>query len=97
MADLTGAETPMKRTTALLIPCPWSGSEYDPIPWTYWPWFRLYCATRRLRHQVGLHDWSQNTMGTKCTWCGATRCTWCGRVRRRVTASLGEAINATDG
>lgn len=55
------------RTTALLLPCPWSGDEHDPIPASYRWWFRLYRASRIVRHWLGLHDWQ------------AARCTWCGR------------------
>ena len=57
-----------ERVTALRIPSPWSGDENDPIPWTYWPWFRLYRTTRRLRHVVGLHDGDGTSM--RCSWCG---------------------------
>lgn len=61
------------RTTALLIPCPWSGDEHDPVPRSYWAWIWLYVTTRRLRHRVGLHDWHQYNAELemlRCTWCG---------------------------
>jgi hypothetical protein len=67
-----------RTTTALGIPCPWSGGENDPPPRTYWLWFRLYRVTRRARHRLGLHDWEtlrpEGSSGFyRCTWCGAGR------------------------
>lgn len=62
------------RPTALLIPSPWSGDEYDKPPRLYWAWFRLYVATRKVRHLLGLHDWNVPSGPTHaCTWCGAPR------------------------
>lgn len=60
------------RTTALGIPCPWSGDECEPVPRSYHAWFWLYQTTRRLRHRIGLHDWrySPATKMRYCTWCG---------------------------
>jgi hypothetical protein len=58
-----------KHPTALLIPSPWSGDEYDPIPRTYRAWFWLYRTTRVLRHRIGLHDW----LPGRCSWCGKRR------------------------
>ncbi|WP_318201051.1 hypothetical protein [Streptomyces sp. SCL15-4] len=63
----------MPRTpTALLIPCPWSGDEYDPVPRSYAAWFWLYTRTRRLRHLLGLHDYQYvpAIRARHCTWCG---------------------------
>lgn len=62
----------MARTTALLIPCPWSGDENDPIPPTYRAWLWLYGHTRVLRHKVGLHDYKYvpATGLWHCSWCG---------------------------
>ena len=63
-----------RRATALLIPCPWSGDEFDPVPRRYWAWFWLYKHTRRLRHRLGLHDYQYiyALHGRRCTWCGKT-------------------------
>jgi len=58
------------RPTALLIPSPWSGDERDPAGRLYRWWFRLYVATRRIRHLVGLHDWDRPRRA-RCTWCGS--------------------------
>jgi len=60
-----------RRTTALLIPCPWSGDERDPVPRSYRAWIWLYVKTRRLRHRVGLHDYEYIPAldGLRCTWC----------------------------
>jgi len=63
----------MKRPTALLIPSPWSGDEYDPIPWTYRPWYRLYRTTRQVRHLIGLHDFRPRLDHRYCDWCGAVK------------------------
>lgn len=62
----------MARTTALLIPSPWSGDENDPITRTYRAWHWLYRNTRRLRHRVGLHDYERlpALRERRCTWCG---------------------------
>lgn len=62
----------MRRPTALLIPSPWSGDGYDPVPRTYPAWFWLYKTTRQLRHRLGLHDWNGH-LRLRCTWCGKTR------------------------
>lgn len=62
-----------ERLTALLIPCPWSGDESDPIGWTYRAWYRLYRTSRVARHKLGLHDWRYPPAfsgGRHCTWCG---------------------------
>lgn len=56
----------MTRPTALGIPSPWSGDEADPLPPSYWWWYRFYVATRRMRHLIGLHDYQVR----RCTWCG---------------------------
>lgn len=63
-----------RRTTALLIPCPWSGDEFGPVPRSYHAWFWLYKHTRRLRHRLGLHDYKyvHALHGRQCTWCGKT-------------------------
>ena len=63
-----------QRTTALLIPCPWSGDENEEPPRLYWAWMWLYKHTRILRHRVGLHDYkfSYALQGRRCTWCGKT-------------------------
>ncbi|GGW15726.1 hypothetical protein GCM10018980_52030 [Streptomyces capoamus] len=63
-----------RRPTALLIPSPWSGDEFDPAPRSYWVWFWLYKHTRRLRHRLGLHDYEYvyALHGRRCTWCGKT-------------------------
>jgi hypothetical protein len=53
------------RTTALGIPCPWSGDEHDPPDWRYAVWFQIYRRSRVVRHWIGLHD------GRKCSWCGS--------------------------
>lgn len=64
----------MPRPTALGIPSPWSGDEFDPVPRRYHAWVWLYANTRRLRHQIGLHDYQ--------TWgIGERRCTWCGQMK----------------
>lgn len=61
----------MPRTTALGIPCPWSGDEYDPVPRRYYAWFWLYATTRKLRHKIGLHDFQPwGISARRCTWCG---------------------------
>jgi hypothetical protein len=63
------------RPTALGIPSPWSGDEFDPVPRRYTAWIWLYAITRRLRHRIGLHDdqpWGLD--GCRC-------CTWCGRMK----------------
>jgi hypothetical protein len=59
---------------------PWSGSEFDPIPWRYWLWYRLYRLVRVTRHRFGLHDWRERGPGILrpheyCDWCGAIRAT----------------------
>jgi hypothetical protein len=63
-----------RRYTALLIPCPWSGDESDPVPRSYRAWIWLYGRTWRLRHRLGLHDYEYVcTLGHRqCTWCGKT-------------------------
>ncbi len=63
-----------RRSTALLIPCPWSGDEDDPVPRSYHAWFWLYARTRRLRHRIGLHDYeyAPALRARRCTWCGKT-------------------------
>jgi hypothetical protein len=63
-----------RRSTALLIPCPWSGDESDPVPRSYRAWIWLYSRTRRLRHTLGLHDYEYLcALGSRrCTWCGKT-------------------------
>lgn len=63
-----------RRTTALLIPCPWSGDENDPVPRSYRAWIWLYARTRHLRHRVGLHDYEYvyALAARRCTWCGKT-------------------------
>jgi hypothetical protein len=63
-----------RRSTALLIPCPWSGDETDPVPRSYHAWIWLYSRTRRLRHRLGLHDYKYVcALGSRqCTWCGKT-------------------------
>ncbi|MFD4740591.1 hypothetical protein ACFWNQ_24985 [Streptomyces virginiae] len=62
----------MARTTALGIPCPWSGDETEPAPRTYRAWVWLYATTRRLRHRISLHDYERWGIdgGRRCTWCG---------------------------
>ncbi|WP_329131535.1 hypothetical protein OG552_10455 [Streptomyces sp. NBC_01476] len=63
------------KPTALLIPSPWSGDEYDPVPRSYWAWIWLYTVTRKLRHFFGMHDWDPAAPvllpARRCTWCGA--------------------------
>lgn len=66
------------KPTALLIPSPWSGDERDPIRWTYRLWFRLYVATRKVRHLLSLHDWHVSPLH------GKGRCTWCGKAARHL-------------
>lgn len=61
------------RPTALGIPSPWSGDEFELAGWRYEAWFWLYRRTRILRHKVGLHDW--RSIGVS----EAQRCTWCGK------------------
>lgn len=63
-----------QRTTALRIPCPWSGDENDPVPRSYSAWSWLYKHTRRLRHRLGLHDYQYVVVlrAHRCTWCGRT-------------------------
>lgn len=56
-------------TTALKIPSPWSGDEFDPVPWTYKYWFRLYVRTRQLRHLFGIHEMPTYNQ-VMCSWCG---------------------------
>lgn len=62
----------MPRSTALGIPCPWSGDENDPVPRRYTAWIWLYANTRRLRHRIDLHDYAPWGIGEprRCTWCG---------------------------
>jgi hypothetical protein len=64
------------RSTALLIPSPWSGDERDPIPRSYHLWIRLYRTVRKVRHAVGMHDWrpwGPQMNHRRCDWCGASR------------------------
>lgn len=65
----------MRHPTALLIPCPWSGDEHNPTPWTYWWWFRLYRLVRVVRHCFGLHDWRLICVDEPVPW---KHCDWCG-------------------
>ncbi|MFI8792650.1 hypothetical protein [Streptomyces sp. NPDC055105] len=63
------------RPTALKIPSPWSGDEYDPIPRSYRAWFWLYKTTRQLRHRINLHDYRY----VPALHCG--QCSWCHKTK----------------
>lgn len=60
--------------TALLIPCPWSGDENAPVPYSYRVWIWLYKHTRIARHRLGLHadEYVYALRAHRCTWCGRT-------------------------
>lgn len=64
-------EPALRRTTALGIPCPWSGDENDPVPRSYRAWFWLYKHSRIWRHRIGLHDYvyAPALSARRCTWC----------------------------
>jgi len=63
-----------ERVKVLGVPCPWTGDDNDPIPPSYWWWYRLYRSVRVVRHRLGLHDWSpQWRGGDLCGWCGERR------------------------
>lgn len=61
-----------RRTTALLIPCSWSGDENDPVPHSYRAWIWLYTCVQQVRHRLGFHAYRfvPALNGRRCTWCG---------------------------
>lgn len=58
---------------------PWSGDEHDPVPRSYWWWYRLYRWDQRFWHMLRLHDWRvlpaippDGRLRYRCDWCGRT-------------------------
>lgn len=57
---------------------PWSGDEREPIPRSYWWWYRLHVFNQQFWHLLRACKWRpywgpHGRVFYRCDWCGRIR------------------------